>query len=83
MPNIVKDINQEVAVQISNGSMQCHVQGHNGKDFYWIESATQPTVQAVKVGAKNNELSAPQGWVIWAISADTHATVTINTPSGA
>lgn len=71
------------AVQLTYGQKQAHIQASNNQKFYWMESATQPTLAQIKSGAYTAELSVPEGWVIWAISGSDSGEVVINTPSGA
>lgn len=79
--NIV--LNRTSAVQLTDGQKSAHIQELNNQNFYWVESATEPTLAEVKSGAYTAELSVPEGWVIWAISGSDSGEVVINTPSGA
>lgn len=79
--NIV--LNRTRAVQLTDGQKSAHIQELNNQKFYWVESATEPTLVEIKSGAYTSELSVPEGWVIWAISGSDSGEVVINTPSGA
>ena len=83
MPKQNIKLNRTVPVSLTNGQKQAHIQELNNQKFYWIESATQPTLAEVKSGAHTAELSVPVGWVIWAISGSDSGEVVINTASGA